>query len=121
MDLQNVNDNNLKSSIDIARKFNKNHKDVLESIDKILQSNKKLSLDFILSEYKNTRGRVYRCYYLTNNAVNILNTKYTYSAINPRFEFKFETMLREFFPSEKIFTQYKVLNYRIDFSYQIFK
>lgn len=115
MDLQNVNDNNLKSSIDIARKFNKNHKDVLESIDKILQSNKKLSLDFILSEYKNTRGRVYRCYYLTNNAVNILNTKYTYSAINPRFEFKFETMLREFFPSEKIFTQYKVLNYRIDF------
>ena len=33
MDLQNVNDNNLKSSIDIARKFNKNHKDVLESID----------------------------------------------------------------------------------------
>ena len=52
---------------------------------------------------------------MTNNALSILDIKYTYSAINPRFEFKFESLLREFFPSEKILTQYKILNYRIDF------
>lgn len=103
------------NSCEIANKFSKRHDSVLRDIDNILKSNNELSNDFILSNYKNSRGKFYRCYELSKNAYKILTTKYSYSAMNPRFEFKFENLLREMFPSEKIFTQYQVLNYRIDF------
>lgn len=103
------------SSNDIAEKFGKRHDQVLRDIDNIIKTNQTLQSDFILHSYKNSRNKKYRCYFLTNKGLNILNTKYIYSAMNPRFEYKFECLLREMFPSEIIISQYRILNYRIDF------
>lgn len=103
------------SSNDIAEKFGKRHDQVLRDIDNIIKTNQALQSDFILHSYKNSRNKKYRCYVLTNKGLNILNTKYIYSAMNPRFEYKFECLLREMFPSEIIISQYRILNYRIDF------
>ena len=49
------------SSLDISIKYNKQHKDVLDTIRKILESNSDLKDCFIESTYKNTRGRMYPC------------------------------------------------------------
>ena len=103
------------SSLDISIKYNKQHKDVLDTIRKILESNSDLKDCFIESTYKNTRGRMYPCYLLNEKAQDILNTKYEYSCVNPRFEFKFYDILKNLFPSQTIIPQYKILSYRIDF------
>lgn len=103
------------SSLDISIKYNKQHKDVLDTIRKILESNSNLKDCFIESTYKNARGRIYPCYILNGKAQDILNTKYKYSCVNPRFEFKFYDILKNLFPSQIIIPQYKILNYRIDF------
>ena len=105
----------LASSREVAEKFGKRHDSVLRDIDNIIKTNQVLQSDFILHSYKNSRNKEYRCYLLTNKGLNILNTKYTYSAMNPRFEYKFEYLLREMFPSAIIISQYPILNYRIDF------
>ena len=105
----------LASSRYVAEKFGKRHTHVLDSIKNILKSSPELSSEFILSHYKATNGKLNPCYILSKKGLSILETKYTYSAMSPRFEFKFGNMLREMFPSEKIFAQYPILNYRIDF------
>lgn len=103
------------SSLDISEKYNKQHKDVLDTIRKILESNPDLNNSFIESTYKSSRGRTYPCYLLDEKAQGILNTKYKYSCMNPRFELKFYDILKNLFPSQIIIPQYKILNYRIDF------
>lgn len=113
--LRNENGQILASSREVADRFSKNHKEVLRSIKNILKSSPELKSEFVLSEYINSRDRKYPFYFLTKKALNILNIKYTYSAMSPRFEFKFENLLREMFPLEKIIVQYPILNYRIDF------
>lgn len=113
--LKNENGQVVTSSRDVAEKFGKRHDSILRDIDNILKSNNRLASDFVLSTYKNSRGKTYRCYFLTDVAKNILETKYAYSVMNPRFELKFENMLRELFPSVIILSQYHILNYRIDF------
>lgn len=113
--LKNENGQVLASSREVAEKFGKNHNHVLRDIDNILNSNPKLQSDFILSNYINSRNKEYPCYLLTGKGLNILNTKYSYSAMNPRFEYKFENLIREIFPSVIIISQYPILNYRIDF------
>ena len=105
----------LASSREVAEKFGKRHTHVLDSINNILKSSPELSSEFILSHYKATNGKLNPYYILSKKGLSILETKYTYSAMSPRFEFKFGNMLREMFPSEKIFAQYPILNYRIDF------
>lgn len=105
----------LASSREVAEKFGKENKHVNEDIRRILKSNADLQYEFILSTYINSRGRIYPYYLLTNTALNILITKYRYSAINPRFEYKFGDLLRQMFPSEIIISQYKILTYKIDF------
>lgn len=110
-----MNQNVLSNSKEIANKYNRKNKHVNEDIRHILESCPSLESEFILSEYTSSRNRKYPLYLLTEKALNILDTKYSYSAMSPRFEFKFENLLREMFPSEKIFTQYQILNYRIDF------
>ena len=113
--LKDKNGKVMASSLEVAEKFGKRHDSVLRDIDKIIKSNNKLKTDFILSNYTNSRGKNYRCYLLTNKAIEILETKYIYSAMNPRFELKFENLLRSLFPSIVILSQYPILNYRIDF------
>ena len=105
----------LSNSREIANKYNRENKHVNEDIRRILKSCPSLESEFILSEYTSLRNRKYPLYLLTEKALNILDIKYSYSAMNPRFELKFENLLREMFPLEKIFTQYQILNYRIDF------
>ena len=113
--LKNENGQVLANSREIAERFGKEHNHVLRDIDVILKSNSGLTSDFILSTYKNSRGKTYRCYFLTGVAKNILETKYAYAAMSPRFELKFENMLRELFPLIIILSQYQISNYRIDF------
>ena len=105
----------LANSREVAEKFGKRHSDVIRSIKNILKSSPELSSEFILSYYKATNGKLNPYYILSKKGSSILKTKYTYSAMSPRFEFKFDNMLKEMFPSKKIFTQYPILNYRIDF------
>lgn len=105
----------LASSLEVAKKFGKRHDSILRDIDKILESDLNLQKHFVLSTYKNSRGRIYRAYALDKTAQNILYTKYKYSTMSPRFEIKFLNLLKEMFPSEIIIPQYQILNYRIDF------
>lgn len=115
LDINESNNRILESSRDVADKFGKRHDSVLRDIDNILKSTPQLSSHIINSTYRNSRGKIYRSYDLDEVMLDILNTKYQYSAMSPRFEIKFKNLLYEMFPNEKIIPQYHILDYKIDF------
>lgn len=113
--LSEKNDQVLVNSRELAKKFGKQNKHVNETIRSILKSTPQMEKHFKKSTYKSKRGRIENCYDLDEVALNILNIKYKYSSMNPRFEIKFKNLLYEMFPNEKIIPQYHILDYRIDF------
>ena len=63
----NENGVNCVTSIQVAEKFKRNHKDVLRQIDRLLESCKLLSAVCTLSEYKDSTGRKLPQYLLTES------------------------------------------------------
>lgn len=75
--LQNKNGQIVVSSRDVTEKFGKNHKDVLESIRNLTAENSAVKNMFILTTYKNTRGREYEEYLMNRDGFSLLAMGFT--------------------------------------------
>lgn len=113
--LQNKDGKILASSREVAERFGKRNPDVNRSIRKIISSNPNMKNHFILSEYKSKRGRYEKEYILDKTGVDMLNYKFGFSVMNPRFEIKFKNLLEQLFSNLKIIHQYYIDGYRLDF------
>ena len=104
--IESVSNNGEKwiSSMDIAKKFKKQNKNINFVIRKLLDCRSDLSSHVKETCYKSSRGRFEPFFLLDDYAVHLLGCKYEIGAVNPRFEFKFEQVLREMFPSIVIFS-----------------
>lgn len=115
--IESVSNNGEKwiSSMDIAKKFKKQNKNINFVIRKLLDCRSDLSSHVKETCYKSSRGRFEPCFLLDDYAVHLLGCKYEIGAVNPRFELKFDEVLRNMFPNMLILSQYRVLDYRVDF------
>lgn len=113
--LQNKNGKILASSRDVAERFGKQNKHVNEAIRKLITSNPEMKKHFIISKYKSSRGRYETEYILDEEGLNLLNYKFGFSVMSPRFEIKFKNLLQELFVGLKIIHQYFIDGYKLDF------
>lgn len=113
--LQNKNGKILASSRDVAERFGKQNKHVNEAIRKLITSNPEMKKHFIISKYKSSRGRYETEYILDEEGLNLLNYKFGFSVMSPRFEIKFKNFLQELFVGLKIIHQYFIDGYKLDF------
>lgn len=111
------------NSREIAEKFGKDHDKVCRTIRNIIKKNPEVIDEFILSYYISSRGRTYKYYLLTNNAVDILSNKFKYNIRSARFEYKYINEIQDFLNLMNIeyIPQYPVDNYRIDLYIPKFK
>ena len=75
--LRNKNGQVWASSRDIAEKFGKNHKDVLESVRNLMAENSAVKNMFVLAEYVNSRGRKYDEYLINRDGFSLLVMGFT--------------------------------------------
>lgn len=75
--LQNKDGQILASSREVAEKFNKAHKDVLESIRNLTAENSAVKNMFISSTYKNSRGRNYEEFLMDRDGFSLLVMGFT--------------------------------------------
>lgn len=106
----------MTNSREIAERFGKDHDKVCRSIGNIIKKNPEFINDFVLSYYVSSRGRKYKYYLLTKNAVDILTNKFKYNIRSARFEYKYLNEIEDFLNLMNIdyIEQYPVDNYRID-------
>lgn len=106
----------LTNSREIAERFSKDHDKVCKAIENTVKKNPEITDDFILSYYISSRGRKYKYYLLTKNAVDILINKFKYNVRFARFEYKYLNEIEDFLNMMNIgyLEQYQVGNYRID-------
>jgi len=107
----------LESSKDIARKYNKTHGSILNSIRNLIKRNPELKEDFIESEYRDSSGRIRPCFYLTIAGENIMKNKFELHSVARSLEEPFIKQLEDALKPFGIrgIKQYRVLDYRIDF------
>lgn len=107
----------LESSKDIARKYNKTHGSILNTIRNLIKRNPELKEDFIEDEYKDSNGRNRPCFYITINGERIIKNKFELHSVARSLEEPFIDQLQDALKPFGIYVerQYKVLNYRIDF------
>ena len=128
------------SSRDVAEGLEKQHKNVMRDLDKIVESDSEyFRHEIMTSTYINSRGKEYREYLLTKSGISnyLLNCrslnsdnlkrmieKYdldmNYKIVPTRFELSFEKVLKEMSNvfGYKFIPQYRVKNYRIDFYFK---
>lgn len=106
----------MTNSREIAEKFSKDHDKVCRAISNLIRRNPELTEDFILSYYISPRGRTYKYYLLTKNAVDILKNKFKYNIRSARFEYKYLNEIKDFLDLMNVDykEQFQVGNYRID-------
>lgn len=75
--LRNENGQILASSREVADKFGKNHKDVLESIRNLTAENSAVKDMFQISQYTNSRGRNYDQYLMNRDGFSLLAMGFT--------------------------------------------
>lgn len=75
--LQNKDGQILASSREVAEKFGKAHKDILEAIRNLTAENSAVKNMFILSNYKNNRGRNYDEYLMNRDGFSLLVMGFT--------------------------------------------
>lgn len=115
MELKNNGEECFTDSLEIAKLFNRNHRDVLRSIRDLLKARPDLNKHFLISSYVASNGKANKRYLLSKEGYCIMKDKYKLRAYNPSFELKFDEVLRNMFPNMLILSQYRVLDYRVDF------
>lgn len=113
--LQNKNGKILASSRDVAERFGKRNSEVNRTIKNLIMANPETKKHFIVSKYKSSRGRYENDYLLDETGLNLLNFKFGFSLMSPRFEIKFQNLLQELFLGLKIIHQYFINGYKLDF------
>jgi anti-repressor protein len=75
--LRNENGQILASSREVADRFGKNHKDVLESVRNLTAENSAVKDMFQISQYTNSRGRNYDQYLMNRDGFSLLAMGFT--------------------------------------------
>ena len=106
----------MTNSREIAIKYEKRHKSILRTIDRITKKNPELSRYFMRSSYISKDGRRLKQYDIDNIGVDILSNRFKYNIRSARFEYKYLNEIEDFLNIMNIdySEQYKVDNYRID-------
>jgi len=106
----------LTNSREIAIKYEKRHKSILRTIDRITKKNPELSRYFMRSSYISKDGRRLKQYDIDNIGVDILSNRFKYNIRSARFEYKYLNEIEDFLNMMNIeyIEQYQVGNYKID-------
>lgn len=75
--ITNTNGQLTTSSLGVARDFEKEHRNVVQSIENLTAENSAVKNLFIESTYVNERGRQYKCYELTRDGFSLLVMGFT--------------------------------------------
>lgn len=104
------------NSVEIAEKYNKQHKHVLEAIRKMLKRNPELESHFVMSFYYDKKHEKRPMYLLDDCSKTIMENKFKFNVRNARFEYKMLNELCDFFDELhiKYIKQYYVSTYKID-------
>lgn len=104
------------SSRDIAKKFEKEHKHVLEAIRTLINKNPELASYFISSHYKSKQNKIYPEYLATSTGYKIIENKFIYNVRSARYEYKLINEITDALEQLhiKYIKQYKILMYRVD-------
>ncbi|KRK83436.1 phage-related antirepressor [Companilactobacillus bobalius DSM 19674] len=71
------NEQPVTSSLQVAENFDKDHKHILESIENLTVENSAVKNMFREGTYKNSRGRLYRMFYMTKDGFTLLAMGFT--------------------------------------------
>ena len=71
------NDQAVTSSLQVAENFNKDHKHILEAIENLTVENMAVRNMFQEGTYMNSRGRLYKMFYMTKNGFTLLAMGFT--------------------------------------------
>ena len=71
------NDEAVCDSLQIAEKFGKEHKNVLQSIDNLIAENSAVKIMFKISSYKSGNGQSYRKFYMNRDGFSLLAMGFT--------------------------------------------
>ncbi len=106
----------MTNSREIAIKYEKRHKSILRTIDRITKKNPELSRYFMRSSYISKDGRRLKQYDIDNIGVDILSNRFKYNIRSARFEYKYLNEIEDFLKLMNInyVEQYQIDNYRID-------
>jgi very-short-patch-repair endonuclease len=105
-------------SLELAKEFGRNHKDVLESISNFLKRNKEYEEHFVIGQYKASNGKHNKRYIMSDIAYNIMSEKFKYNIRSQRLEYIFGNEIYDYFSKlgYTIETQKLVCNkYKVDF------
>ena len=73
----NPNDEAVCDSLQVAEKFGKEHKNVLQSIDNLIAENSAVKIMFKISSYKSGNGQSYRKFYMNRDGFSLLAMGFT--------------------------------------------
>lgn len=125
-------------SIDVAERFGKPHRQILDIIRKILCLDCNAKAFFVESEYVTKQNKTLKCYEMNFSGFSLLTDTWGFSrgasapvkaaiiaefgetcvvlsSSRTRREDCFHEMLTEIFPQTKILRQYHIAGYRVDF------
>ena len=104
------------NSVEIAKKYNKQHKHVLDAIRNVLKRNPELSSHFKKTFYINLQNKKQPMYSFDLVGENVIENKFKYNVRNARFEYKMLNELCDFLDELhiKYIKQYPILTYKID-------
>lgn len=106
----------MTNSREIAEKFGRHHKHVIDSIRKLIKRNPELSKHFIEDSYIADNGKANILFQIDDIGADILTNKFKYNIRSARFEYKYINEIKDFLDEMNIkyILQYSVDNYRID-------
>lgn len=104
------------NSVEIAKEYNKAHKDILRMIRNLIKRNPEIKSSFTKSSYIASNGKKNIMYDISTNGEKILRNKFKYNIRSARFEYKMLNEICDFLDGLhiKYIKQYPVLSYRID-------
>ncbi|MGL5712817.1 Rha family transcriptional regulator [Cetobacterium sp.] len=65
----------MKTTLEISEKYSKRHRDILESVRKVISKVKDYERCCEVSEYKNSKGRIYPMYILKGDLLELVETR----------------------------------------------
>lgn len=88
----------LASSLEVAKKFGKEHKNILASVRSLINSKKFTELTFVLSEYKDASGKRNPMYWINRHGFSILVMGFNGDRAldwKIKYDLEFERMVKE--------------------------
>lgn len=106
----------MTNSREIAERFGKHHRHVIDSIRNLIKRNPELSKHFIEGTYIANNGKANAQFQIDDAGADILTNKFKYNIRSARFEYKYINEIKDFLDEMNIkcILQYLVDNYRID-------